>query len=92
MHPSLLPAFAGGMDMNVHQAVIDARVSETGCTVHFVDEGVDSGFVVCQKSCSVDSDETADSLKQKVQRLEGEAFIESIQAFIDNSIQVPYSQ
>jgi phosphoribosylglycinamide formyltransferase-1 len=81
VHPSLLPAFAGGMDLNVHQAVLDAHVKETGCTVHIVDEGADTGPIVVQKKCTVDPGETVETLKAKVQALEGEAFIEAIQQF-----------
>jgi phosphoribosylglycinamide formyltransferase 1 len=76
VHPSLLPAFAGGMDMDVHQAVIDAKSKETGCTIHYVDEGTDTGKILLQKKCSVDPSDTAESLKTKVQKLEGEAFLE----------------
>ena len=78
VHPSLLPAFAGGMDMNVHEEVIKAGVKETGCTVHLVDEGVDTGKILLQKKCRVEPTDTAETLKQKVQKLEGEALIEVI--------------
>lgn len=78
VHPSLLPAFAGGMDMNVHEAVIKAGVKETGCTVHLVDEGVDTGKILVQKRCAVEPTDTAETLKTKVQKLEGEALIETI--------------
>ncbi len=81
VHPSLLPAFAGGMDMNVHQAVIESGVKETGCTIHLVDEGVDTGKILVQKKCLVDPNDTAETLKEKVQKLEGEAFVEAIQQF-----------
>ena len=43
VHPSLLPAFAGGMDAQVHEAVIAAGVKESGCTVHYVTHDVDGG-------------------------------------------------
>jgi phosphoribosylglycinamide formyltransferase-1 len=86
VHPSLLPAFAGGMDLNVHQAVIDAKVKQTGCTVHIVDEGVDSGHIVVQKPCDVLETDNADTLKAKVQHLEGIALIEAIQLFTNNQI------
>ncbi len=76
VHPSLLPAFAGGMNANVHQAVLAAGVKETGCTIHYVDEGVDSGEIILQKKCPIAPNETVESLKNKVQKLEGEAFIE----------------
>lgn len=81
VHPSLLPAFAGGMDMDVHAEVLKAGVRETGCTVHIVDEGVDTGPVVIQKKCPVEAEETAETLKAKVQALEGEALIEAIKFF-----------
>ncbi|MEK7624075.1 MAG: phosphoribosylglycinamide formyltransferase [Patescibacteria group bacterium] len=81
VHPSLLPAFAGGMDKNVHQAVLDAGVKETGCTVHFVDEGADTGEIIVQKKCTVDPGETVETLKAKVQKLEGEALVEAVQKF-----------
>jgi phosphoribosylglycinamide formyltransferase-1 len=78
VHPSLLPDFAGGMDMQVHQAVLDAGVKETGCTVHVVTEEVDSGPILLQKKCWVEEGDTAESLKARVQKLEGDALIEAI--------------
>lgn len=86
VHPSLLPAFAGGMDKNVHAEVLKAGVKNTGCTIHYVDEGVDTGRVLLKKKCKVDPDETVETLKAKVQKLEGEAFIEVIQMLIKKTI------
>jgi phosphoribosylglycinamide formyltransferase-1 len=79
IHPSLLPAFSGKMDRQVHQAVLDAGVFESGCTVHIVTELVDSGPIVTQKTCPVVAEDTVESLREKVQQLEGEALIEAIQ-------------
>ncbi|NHZ86526.1 MAG: phosphoribosylglycinamide formyltransferase, partial [Planctomycetia bacterium] len=81
VHPSLLPKYAGGMDMNIHEEVIKNGDLETGCTIHFVTETVDSGPILIQKKCSVNKNDTPDSLKTKVQALEGEAFIEAIKLF-----------
>eukprot|EP00466_Bigelowiella_natans_P019761 jgi/Bigna1/48989/estExt_Genewise1.C_370036 len=81
VHPSLLPKFAGGMDGDVHAAVLKAKEKETGCTVHFVEEKVDAGEILVQKACSVDPTDTPDSLKAKVQALEGQALIEAIEMF-----------
>lgn len=78
VHPSLLPKHAGGMDLAVHQAVIDAGESESGCTIHEVTEAVDGGPIVIQKVVKVEEGETAESLKAKVQALEGPAFVEAI--------------
>ena len=81
VHPSLLPKYAGGMDMNVHEEVLKNKDSETGCTIHIVTEKVDEGPIVVQKKCAVSPDDTPESLKAKVQALEGEAFIEAIKMF-----------
>ena len=78
VHPSLLPRHLGLMDLDVHQAVIDAKEQESGCTVHLIDEGVDSGPILIQKRVSVSENDSAESLKAKVQTLEGLAFIELI--------------
>ncbi|OGT65537.1 MAG: phosphoribosylglycinamide formyltransferase [Gammaproteobacteria bacterium RIFCSPHIGHO2_12_FULL_45_9] len=78
VHPSLLPDFAGGMDLAVHRAVLAAGVKETGCTVHFVTEEVDAGPIVVQQRCPVLSGDTPESLKQRVQALEGEALVEAV--------------
>lgn len=78
VHPSLLPKYAGGMDMNVHEEVLKNGDRETGCTIHFVTEEVDAGPILIQKKCAVAAYDTVESLKTKVQALEGEAFIEAI--------------
>ena len=74
VHPALLPAHGGeGMfGAKVHQAVLDAGERESGMTIHFMDEGVDSGRIIVKKSCIVDAGETIESLKEKVQALEKE--------------------
>jgi phosphoribosylglycinamide formyltransferase-1 len=79
VHPSLLPAFGGMMDKSVHQAVLDAGVPETGCTIHQVTEDVDAGPIVLQKRCPVLPHDTADTLKERVQALEQAAFVEVLQ-------------
>ncbi len=81
VHPSLLPKFAGGMDTNVHEEVLKAGETESGCTIHYVDEGVDTGEIILQKKCRVDPGETVESLKFKVQKLEGEGFVEFLLSF-----------
>ena len=84
VHPSLLPKYAGGMDMNVHEEVLKNGDHETGCTIHFVTETVDDGPVLVQKRCTVETNETMATLKLKVQALEGGAFIEAIQLIQNN--------
>ena len=85
VHPSLLPKYAGGMDTNVHEDVLKNGDTETGCTIHFVTDEVDGGPILIQKKCNIEPNETADTLKTKVQQLEGTAFIEAIQLIHNNS-------
>jgi len=85
VHPSLLPKYAGGMDTNVHEDVLKNGDYETGCTIHFVTDEVDGGPILIQKKCNIEANETVDTLKTKVQQLEGTAFIEAIQLIQNNS-------
>ena len=78
VHPSLLPKYAGGVDTNIHKEVLQNGDEETGCTIHFVTEDVDAGPILIQKKCAVKSKDTVESLKTRVQELEGLAFIEAI--------------
>jgi|TARA_B100001079_G_scaffold19020_1_gene15110 phosphoribosylglycinamide formyltransferase-1 len=78
VHPSLLPKYSGGKDMNIHEQVIKNGDKESGCTIHFVTEELDKGPILIQKKCKVNTNETPETLKVKVQELEGIAFIEAI--------------
>ncbi|KTC92563.1 MULTISPECIES: phosphoribosylglycinamide formyltransferase [Legionella] len=78
IHPSLLPAHAGLMNLEVHKAVLDAGETETGCTVHFVTEQVDAGPIILQKKCTVLVDDTPEILRDRVQQLEGKTLVEAI--------------
>lgn len=78
VHPSLLPKHGGLMDKAVHQSVLSAGDTQSGCTIHYVDENIDSGEIVLQKFCDIAPGETVDSLKEKVQGLERQAFVEAI--------------
>ena len=84
VHPSLLPKYAGGMDASIHEEVLKNGEKETGCTIHFVTEDVDGGPILIQKKCLVDDNDTVETLKMKVQQLEGVAFIESIKLIQNN--------
>ncbi len=72
IHPALLPAFGGkGMyGSHVHQAVYDSKVSQTGITIHHVNEFYDEGAVIFQASCSVEKTDTPESIAHKVHQLE----------------------
>jgi len=84
VHPSLLPKYAGGMNSDVHKGVLAAGDKETGCTIHLVTKEVDGGPILLQKSCPVFENDSIDSLKERVQKLEGEAFIEIINNWSNN--------
>lgn len=88
IHPSLLPAFAGGMDKDVHQEVLDYGCKVTGCTLHFVDEGADTGPIIMQRCVAIAQDDTSDSLKKKVQMLEQDCLVEAIDLFSRGRISV----
>jgi len=81
VHPSLLPKYAGGIDKDVHQEVLNSGDKETGCTIHYVTEELDGGPILIQKRCLISNQDTPESLKEKVQKLEGLAFIEAITIF-----------
>jgi phosphoribosylglycinamide formyltransferase-1 len=91
VHPSLLPEFAGGMNNDVHAAVLQAGKTETGCTVHYVTEQIDGGHVLIQKRCPVFPGDTVDTLKTRVQELEGISLVEAIQLFTDKSTVAQHS-
>ena len=80
IHPALLPLHGGdGMyGGRVHRAVLDAGDTESGCTVHVVDDEFDHGPVVVQKRCPVLPDDTPDTLADRVFALEREAYPEAI--------------
>lgn len=80
IHPSLLPKFGGkGMHgHHVHQAVIDANETTSGCTVHLADNTYDTGPVLLQQTCPVLNSDTADTLADRVFALECDAYPQAI--------------
>jgi len=88
IHPSLLPAFAGGMDKNVHQEILDHGSKVTGCTLHFVDEGADTGPIILQQAVEIKENETIDSLKEKVQKLEQQIILKAIKLFAQGKLKI----
>lgn len=75
IHPALLPQFAGA------QAIRDAweaKVKKTGVTVHFVDEGVDTGPIILQREVPVDKNDSLESLEKKIHEMEYELYPEAI--------------
>ncbi len=86
IHPSLLPEFAGGMDMEVHEKVLKSGKKISGATLHFVDETPDGGPIIFQKQVEVSEDETLETLKEKVQAVEQELLVKAIGLFCEGKI------
>lgn len=68
IHPSLIPAFCGTgyYGLKVHEGVLERGVKVTGATVHFVDEGTDTGPIILQKAVEVRQDDTPETLQRRV--------------------------
>lgn len=90
VHPALIPAFCGkGMyGHHVHEAVLEYGVKVTGATVHFVDEGYDTGPIILQKAVEVYDDDTPDTLAARVQAAEREIYPEAIRLFAANRLRI----
>ena len=75
IHPSLLPKFKG---LNTFDRILKKNEKKTGCTVHFVNEKLDSGKIIIQKSFFISKNDNVEKLKDKTQKLEHLAFPEAI--------------
>ena len=85
LHPALLPSFPG---IHAARQAIEAGVKFTGCTVHFVDEGVDSGPIILQAVVPVDDDDDEDSLLQKIHAEEHRIYPEAIRLISEGKIKI----
>ena len=81
IHPSLLPKFGGKgfYGIHVHEAVLAAREKESGATVHYVDEGVDTGEIILQRKVVVEEGDTPESLQARIlEQIEHKILVEAI--------------
>jgi len=78
IHPALLPSFPG---LHAQRQAVEYGVKVSGCTVHFVDEGMDSGPIVLQKAVEVKDNDTEESLAERILREEHQIFPQAIQLF-----------
>jgi phosphoribosylglycinamide formyltransferase-1 len=85
IHPALLPAFPG---THVQQQAIDYGVKFSGCTVHFADEGVDTGPVIIQAIVPVLPQDTADTLAARILREEHRIYPQAIQFYAEGRLLV----
>jgi phosphoribosylglycinamide formyltransferase-1 len=88
IHPSLLPKFGGkGMYGHfVHEAVLAAGETESGCTVHYVNEIYDDGAILLQARCPVLPDDTPDTLASRILKLEHETYPAALRKGIDEKL------
>lgn len=90
VHPALLPKFGGkGMyGMNVHEAVLASGDSESGATVHLVDEQYDTGPIVVQERVRVEPNDTSETLAARVLAAEHRAYLEAIRLYAEGWVRV----
>lgn len=85
IHPSLLPAFPG---LHAQRQALDYGVRISGCTVHFVDSGVDTGPVIIQAAVPVHRDDDETSLAQRIQQQEHRIYPEAVRLFAQNRLRL----
>ncbi len=90
LHPSLLPCFGGPgfYGSKVHEAVINSGAKYSGATVHFVTENIDGGPIIMQDICTVEDDDTPETLADKIHQLEHKIIVESIKIIIEDKIEI----
>lgn len=85
IHPSLLPAFPGA---HAHRDVLAYGVKISGCTVHFVDEGTDSGPIILQAAVEVKDDDTEETLAARVLEQEHIIYPKAIKLFVEGKLKI----
>ena len=85
IHPSLLPSFPG---LKAQQQAVDAGVKISGCTIHFVDAGMDTGPIIMQVAVPVFPDDTGDTLAQRILPIEHETYEQAIALFCQEKLRI----
>ena len=85
IHPSLLPSFPG---LHAQQQALDAGVKVSGCTVHFVTEGVDEGPIIVQSTVSVKENDSVDTLSARILEQEHQLYPRAVQLFAERRLAV----
>jgi len=86
VHPALLPKYPGAHGI---EEALSYGATESGMTIHVIDEGVDTGSILLQKSCPVLPDDTADTLKERIQALEKKWYPKALQMIENGEIDLP---
>jgi len=85
IHPALLPSFPG---LHAQKQAFDYGVKVSGCTVHFVDEGIDTGPIIIQRAVPVLEDDTAETLAARILAEEHKIYSEAIQLFAEGRLKI----
>lgn len=85
IHPSLLPSFPG-LDAQKHAVEYGVKVS--GCTVHFVDEYLDHGAIIAQKTVEVKDDDTAETLSARILQVEHALYVASVKKIVEGNYEI----
>ena len=85
IHPALLPSFRG---LHAQKQAIEYGVKISGCTVHFVDQGLDSGPIVLQRAVNVIDSDTEEELSARILRKEHELYPEAVRLFAEGKIKI----
>jgi phosphoribosylglycinamide formyltransferase-1 len=85
IHPALLPSFPG---LHGQKQAVDYGVKISGCTVHFIDNGVDTGPIILQESVPVKDDDTEDTLSERILKVEHQLLPKAIQLIAENKVKV----
>lgn len=90
IHPSLIPSFCGRgyYGKRVHEAALEYGVKISGATVHFVDEGTDTGPIIMQGAVPVNSKDSVEDLQKRVLKKEHELLAEAVKLYCDGKIKV----
>ncbi len=90
IHPALLPSFGGKgcYGIHVHEKVLEYGAKVTGCTVHFVDYGADTGPIILQEAVNVSADDTPETLQKKVLVYEHKLYKEAVKLFCEGRLKL----
>ncbi len=85
IHPALLPSFPG---LHGQKQAVEYGVKISGCTVHFVDEGMDTGPIIIQAAVPVYHDDTEETLSERILKLEHKIYPEAIRLFSEGKLEI----
>ena len=85
IHPALLPSFSG---LDAQKQAVEYGSKYSGCTVHFVDSGVDTGPIILQKIVKISDKDTEETLAKRILAQEHEAYPEAVRLFAENKIKI----